>query len=111
MTQTDVDVTAVPSEVIDAVGNDYASGPTGKVVIERLERLLRPYTTFAKELPEMLFRLRIQGKHRVACCNVFGLQFGDPLELGGEWSSSSAIRLSPSQIRACGLPALGSSQR
>ena len=25
------------------------------------------------------------------------------------WSSSSAIRLSPSQIRACGFPALGSS--
>ena len=27
----------------------------------------------------------------------------------GVWSSSSAIRLSPSQIRACGFPALGSS--
>jgi hypothetical protein len=28
----------------------------------------------------------------------------------GLWSSSSAIRLSPSQIRACGFPAPGSSR-
>jgi hypothetical protein len=28
----------------------------------------------------------------------------------GGWSSSSAIRLSPSQIRTCGFPAYGSSQ-
>jgi hypothetical protein len=33
---------------------------------------------------------------------------GPALGYGG-WSSSSAIRLSPSQIRACGFPALGSS--
>jgi hypothetical protein len=28
----------------------------------------------------------------------------------GSWSSSSAIRLSPSQIRTCGFPAYGSSR-
>ena len=30
---------------------------------------------------------------------------------GGGWSGSSAIRLSPPRIRACGFPALGSSRR
>src|SRR5438128_663600 len=29
----------------------------------------------------------------------------------GSWSGSSAIRLSPPRIRACGFPALGSSRR
>jgi len=29
----------------------------------------------------------------------------------GKWSSSSAIQLSPSQIRTCGFPAYGSSRR
>jgi RNA-directed DNA polymerase len=38
---------------------------------------------------------------------VDGQDFADIEEL---WSSSSAIRLSPSQIRACGFPAPGSSR-
>ena len=33
------------------------------------------------------------------------------LVIMGGWSSSSAIQLSPSQIRTCGFPAYGSSRR
>jgi hypothetical protein len=81
-THTDVEVAAVACEVVDAVRNDHAGRPTGEVVIERPEGLLRPDAALAEKLLEMLFGLGIYGKHGVSRGDVFGLPGGDPPELG-----------------------------
>ena len=82
MTQADVEVAAVACEIVDAVRNDHAGRPTGEVVVERPEGLLRPDAAPAEKLPEMLFGLGIHGKHGVSRRGVFGLPCGDPPELG-----------------------------
>jgi len=48
---------AVASQVVDAVGNDHAGGPTGEVVVEGLERSLGPHPARAIQFAEVLFRL------------------------------------------------------
>lgn len=45
--EPDVDVATVADLIIDAVGNDDAGGPTREVVVECLERLLRPHAARA----------------------------------------------------------------
>ena len=59
----------------------HAGGPTGEVVVERLERLLRPHTALAIELPQTLFRFGVERQHGVAGVEVLGFQDGDALEL------------------------------
>lgn len=80
--QADVDMAAIAKEVVDAVRNNDAGSPTGKVMVERQKWLLRPHAALAKELSEMFFCLGIEGKHGVTRGKVLGLQFGDPQELG-----------------------------
>lgn len=81
MTQAEVDVAAVAGQVVDAVRNDHAGGPTGEVVVERAEGPLRPHATLAIELSEVLLGLGIQGKHGIARVEVLALQFRNALEL------------------------------
>src|SRR5271166_4939242 len=82
----------IAQEVVNAVRNDHPSRPTGKVMVECPECLLRPHATLAKELSEMFFCLGIEGKHGVSRSKVFGLQFGDPLELGVPIGAVSACQ-------------------
>ena len=81
VTQPQIEVGSIPSQVIDAMRDEHPGSPTGEVVIERPERLLTPHAAFSEELSEMLLGLRIHGKDRVVRPQVFRLQRGDPPEL------------------------------
>ena len=81
VTQAEVEVAAVASQIVDAVRNDHARRPTGEVVVERPEGPLRPHAAVAVELSQMLLGLGVEGKHRVSRRAVLGLQLGDALEL------------------------------
>ena len=60
VTEADVEVAAVAGQIVDRVRDDQTRGPTGEVVVERAEGLLRPHAALAIELPEMLLGLGIQ---------------------------------------------------
>ena len=79
--QPDVEVAAVAGNVVNAVRDDHAGGPTGEVVVEGLKCPLRPHAALAKELAEMLLGLGIDGEYGVSRSGVLGFQFGDSLEL------------------------------
>jgi hypothetical protein len=81
VTEADVDVPAVAKQVVNSVRDDHACSPTGKVVVERKERFLRPHAAFPKKLPEMFLRLGIHGKHGIPCHQVLFRQLGNPKEL------------------------------
>src|SRR5271166_2841779 len=80
--QADVDMATIAKDVVDAMRNNHAGSPTGKVMVERPECLLRPHAPLSKELPKLFFCLGIEREHGVARCKVLGLQFGNPQELG-----------------------------
>ncbi len=82
MADTDVDVASVAGQVVDAVRNDHAGGPTGEVVIEGPDGPLGPSAARAEELPEMFLGLGVHRKHRVSHCGILGFQLGDSPELG-----------------------------
>jgi len=79
--EADVDVAPIAGHIVDAVRDDHAGRPTGKVVIESPERLLRSNAAIAKPLAEMLLGLGIDAEYRVAGLRVLRLQGRDALEL------------------------------
>ena len=54
VTEADVDVATIAGQIVDAVRDDQTRGPTGEVVVERAEGLLRPHAALAIELSQTL---------------------------------------------------------
>ena len=81
MRQADVNVPSIASPVVDAVRDDHAVCPTGKVMIERLERLATADSSGSKEFSHSVLRFGVHRKTRIAS-RLIGLdQLGDPQEL------------------------------
>jgi hypothetical protein len=79
--QADVDVATVACQIVNAMRDERAVCPTGKVMIERLERLARADSSSSKEFSHSLLRFGVHRKARIAS-RLIGLdQFGDPQKL------------------------------
>ena len=79
--EANVDVTAVSEQIVDAVRDHQARGPTGEVVVEHLNGLLRPDAAFAIEQSETLLGFRVDGKHGISRIQILALKFFDVLKL------------------------------
>ena len=72
---------AIAGQVVEAVRDEHALGPTGEVAVESLGRLPSPSAALAKRESEVFFGLAVEGKGGVAGFEGFGRQCGDALEL------------------------------
>ena len=118
--QSKVDVPTVSDRIVDAVRNDHAVSPTGKVVIECLERLIAANSASTVKLAQMFFGLGVHGKVRVAQNFVFVDQRCNSLKLGiavGMRTASQVFAYLPQSQAfifhplANGIVTYGSSQR
>lgn len=62
---------AIAHDVVDVVRNDYALGPSRKIMIERFEGCAAANSAFAKEVALVLFCLAVHGKIGVSGRFVF----------------------------------------
>lgn len=81
MTQANVDVTDVASNIVDAVRDHSPIGPTGEIMIERLQRRGAVQPSFAIQPTEELFGFGVNGEDRIAITFVQVSQFADAFKL------------------------------
>src|SRR3989442_12475003 len=81
MRQAEVHMPTVAHPIVNAVRNQHAVGPAGKIMIEGVKRLRAADSTGPKKFAEMLFRFGVNRKRGIAGFFVFRDQIVDPLKL------------------------------
>lgn len=81
VTETKIQVTVLSLLVPDSMGNDLASRPTRKVVVESVKRPLRVDSTRSVKRSKESFLLRVDAKNRVVLTAVIASKLFDPFEL------------------------------
>jgi hypothetical protein len=100
----DVDVSQVVCQIVDAVRDHDAGGPTGKVVIERLKRPLGPDAARAKELAQNVPWPWCRWK--TPARPLAGISSSRP-QSGGTERHDPEIHRQPATFRFCAAPVLG----
>src|SRR5688572_31394812 len=72
---------SVAHSIVNAVRNQHAVSPTGKVMIEGMKGMCAAHTTGPKQLAQMLFRFGVNGEIGIASGFIRCDEFGDPLKL------------------------------
>lgn len=80
--ETNVDVAPIAKRIKDAVRNDHAIGPTGEVMVERLEGSAATNSALTKQLPLELFGFGVDRKTGISGLFILLDKLGDILELG-----------------------------
>ena len=71
----------VAHPIVNAVRNQHAVGPAGKIMIEGMKRLCAAHAPGPKQLAQVFFRFGVNRKIGIASCLVLSNQAGDLLEL------------------------------
>lgn len=81
VTEPEVNVTDVTSDVVDAVRNQLSIGPAWKIMIECLQRRCAVDSAFAIQPTKELLRFGVNREDRIAITLVLVLQFADAFKL------------------------------